>query len=85
MFVFFEKAPPAAAIADIQPLVTDAERLVVKGTAGYAYYTTGLGRAKLTSNVIERKLGLATLRNWNTVTALLEMAQVHLYKEAESA
>ncbi|HXR46498.1 MAG TPA: DUF1697 domain-containing protein [Candidatus Limnocylindrales bacterium] len=82
---FFEKAPAAAAIADIQPLVTDAERLVVKGTAGYAYYTTGLGRAKLTSNVIERKLGRATLRNWNTVTALLEMAQLHLYREAESA
>ncbi|MGB7768171.1 MAG: DUF1697 domain-containing protein [Verrucomicrobiia bacterium] len=72
---FFEKAPAASAIAEIQSLVTDAERLVVKGVAGYAYYTTGLGRAKLTSNVIERKLGLATLRNWNTVTALLKMSQ----------
>ena len=73
---FFEKAPAASAIADIQSLVSDAERLVVKGIAGYAYYSTGLGLAKLTSNVIERKLGLATLRNWNTVTALLKMAPV---------
>jgi uncharacterized protein (DUF1697 family) len=41
----------------------------------YACYAEGLGRAKLNSNVIERKLGLATLRNWNTITALLELAQ----------
>src|SRR5262249_31295391 len=66
---FFEKAPTVAAVEAIQGLVTDEERLVVKGTAGYAYYTTELGQAKLTSSVIERKLGMATLRNWNTVTA----------------
>jgi uncharacterized protein (DUF1697 family) len=71
---FFENTPTAAAIREIQPLITDAERLVIKGAAGYAYYADGLGRAKLSSNVIERKLGRATLRNWNTVTALLEMA-----------
>jgi uncharacterized protein (DUF1697 family) len=71
---FFGKAPSAAAIASICPLVTDDERLVVKGDAGYVYYAAGLGRAKLTGTVIERKLGLATLRNWNTVTALLKLA-----------
>ena len=70
---FFEKAPAAAAVEAIQGLATDEERLVVKGVAAYAYYANGLGRAKLTSSVIERKLGLATLRNWNTVTALLAM------------
>lgn len=71
---FFEKAPDAQAIAGIQPLVTRDEQLLVQGAVGYAYYATGLGKAKLTSTVIERKLGLATLRNWNTVTALLELA-----------
>lgn len=70
---FFEKPPMASAITSIQPLTSDAERLVVKGPAGYAYYAEGLGRAKLSSAMIERKLGLATLRNWNTVTALLEL------------
>jgi uncharacterized protein (DUF1697 family) len=70
---FFEKPPAPAGIASIQLLISDTERLVVKGPAGYAYYADGLGRAKLTSAVIERKLGLATLRNWNTVTALLEL------------
>lgn len=71
---FFEKAPSDAAIPGIQPLVTETERFVVRGEAGYAYYADGLGRAKLSGNVMERKLGLATLRNWNTVTALLAMA-----------
>jgi uncharacterized protein (DUF1697 family) len=68
---FFEKAPAPAAIESIQPHITDTERLVVKGAVAYAYFANGLGRAKLTSAIIERKLGLATLRNWNTVTALV--------------
>ncbi|MEI6084117.1 MAG: DUF1697 domain-containing protein [Verrucomicrobiota bacterium] len=70
---FFEKAPLPSAIQSIQPYLSDVEQLIVKGLAGYAFYTNGLGRAKLSSAVIERKLGLATLRNWNTVTALLDM------------
>lgn len=72
---FFAEAPTATAIESIQPYVNDSERLAVKGLAAYAYYADGLGRAKLSSAVIERKLGMATLRNWNTVTALLDMTQ----------
>ena len=71
----FEKPPSQAAIESIQPWINSSERLVIKGPAAYAYYEDGLGRAKLSSAVIERKLGLATLRNWNTITALLDMAQ----------
>ena len=69
-----EKSPSPAAIESIQPYINPTERLVVKGAAAYAYYADGLGRAKLSSAVIERKLGLATLRNWNTITALLQLA-----------
>jgi uncharacterized protein (DUF1697 family) len=75
---FFEKAPSPAAVQSVQPLVTEYERLLIIGDAGYVYYAAGLGRAKLNSNVIERKLGLATLRNWNTVTALVEMAGLYI-------
>ncbi len=75
---FFEKAPSPAAIQGIQPLITDDERLVVTGSAGYVYYVAGLGRAKLNGNVIERKLGLATMRNWNTVTALVNLAGLYM-------
>lgn len=71
---FFEKAPDAKSIASLAPYLSNDERLTVKGTAGYAYYANGLGRAKLSSVLIERKLGMATLRNWNTINALLELA-----------
>ncbi|HTB85111.1 MAG TPA: DUF1697 domain-containing protein [Candidatus Sulfotelmatobacter sp.] len=71
---FFEHPPGTDAIKNIQPFISDNEQLMIKGHAGYAYYADGLGKARLTSTVIERKLGMATLRNWNTVTALLEMA-----------
>ena len=72
---FFEKAPASDAIKSILSLTTGDERLTVIGDAGYACYFNGLGRAKLNSNIIERKLGMTTLRNWNTVNALLELAQ----------
>jgi len=72
---FFENPPSVALIKSIESLVDDDERLVVKGDVGYAYYSNGFSRAKLTSAVIERKLGMATLRNWNTVTTLLEMTK----------
>src|SRR6202000_2317674 len=57
---FFEKVPAVAAGVAIKSLATDEERLAVKGMAGYAHYVNGLGRAKLTGIVIERKLGMAT-------------------------
>ncbi len=72
---FFEQAPSEAAIASIAPYVNDMEQLVVRGGEGYLYYADGLGKAKLTHALIERRLGMATMRNWNTVTTLLEMAQ----------
>jgi uncharacterized protein (DUF1697 family) len=72
---FFEKAPAAAAVDAIRSLASDEERLVVKGPAAYVYYANGMGRAKLTSTIIERKLGAATMRNWNTVMALLAMLE----------
>ncbi len=71
---FFQKAPAVAAVEGIRDFVTDEEQLVVKGVVAFAYYKMGLGRAKLSSNLIERKLGLATLRNWNSVNALLALA-----------
>lgn len=41
----------------------------------YVWYRNGVGRTKLTNDVIERRLGVtATSRNWNTVTKLLELA-----------
>ena len=72
---FFEHAPTEVAIAGIAPYVNEMEKLVISGGEGYLYYAEGLGKAKLTHALIERRLGMSTLRNWNTVTTLLEMAQ----------
>lgn len=72
---FFENAPSATAVENIAPFVNDMEKLVVKGSEGYLHYNEGLGKAKLTNAIIERKLGMATLRNWNTVNTLLEMSK----------
>ncbi|HUK83385.1 MAG TPA: DUF1697 domain-containing protein [Verrucomicrobiae bacterium] len=71
---FFEKAPTPAAIKSIQPYINVREQLIVKNSAGYTYHADGLGRAKLSHAVIERKCGPTAMRNWNTVTALLELA-----------
>lgn len=71
---FFEGAPTAAGIEAIRPYTNEDEKLEVRGMHGYAYYAVGLGKSKLTNAIIERKLGLATMRNWNTVTTLLEMS-----------
>ena len=72
---FFASPPSAAAVKESASLGNDTERLVIKAGAGYVYYANGMGKAKLTSALIERKLGTVTVRNWNTVTALLKMAQ----------
>lgn len=72
---FLEKAPDAVAIAAIAPYTNPEEQLQVFGTEAYVYYSGGLGKAKLTNAIIERKLGLATMRNWNTVNTLLEMSR----------
>lgn len=72
---FFEHVPSTAAIESIAPYVNAMERLVVIGGEGYLYYDAGLGKAKLTHAIIERRLGMSTMRNWNTVTTLLEMAR----------
>lgn len=71
---FLENAPSTAAIDSIAPYTNADEQLQVRGREAYAYYQSGLGKAKLTNAIIERKLGMATMRNWNTVTTLLEMS-----------
>lgn len=72
---FFESAPSEAGIEAIRPYTNEDERLEVRGMHGYTYYAVGLGKSKLTNAIIERKLGMATMRNWNTVNTLLEMSK----------
>jgi uncharacterized protein (DUF1697 family) len=53
-----------------------AEQFAAGDRVVYVNYPEGMGRAVLTHQLLEKKLGvLATARNWNTVTRLLAMAE----------
>jgi len=73
---FFDKKVSADTLRDAYG---DKGPEVIRGGAGrelYIDYVDGVGRSKLTHGLIERTLGAtATLRNWNTVTKLLAMAE----------
>lgn len=72
-FLAAEPAPPAR--AKLLGIHAGLEELHIEGSDVYAYYPNGIGRAKLSSALIEKTLQTAgTGRNWNTVTKLLEMA-----------
>jgi uncharacterized protein (DUF1697 family) len=47
-----------------------AEIVKAKGKQAYIFYPNGQGRSKLTNAIIEKRIGRATGRNWNTVMKL---------------
>ena len=72
---FFSEAPKADAVKSLEALASKSEQLRHAGTEVYLYYRDGMGRAKLTMNVLEKALAVtATARNWNTVNRLYEMS-----------
>ena len=63
--------PRATAVAALQGAITGRERVRCAGRHAYIVYPDGMGRSRLTTAVIERKLGTrCTCRNWNTVLRL---------------
>jgi uncharacterized protein (DUF1697 family) len=72
LHVAFLSAAPAGTI---DAAAYAPEKLRIAGREVYAWYPNGMGRSKLTNTVLERHLGVsATMRNWNTVTKLAELA-----------
>src|SRR5258706_93867 len=67
--LFLKRAPTAEEIAALQA-VTSPEVIKAKGKQAYIFYPNGQGRSKLTHAMIEKRLGRATGRNWNTVLKL---------------
>ncbi len=74
----FLSAPlPAGRLGDAEEAAVAPERFAVAPGRReiFLWYANGMARAKLTGMLTDRKLGVgATVRNWNTVTKLLEMA-----------
>jgi len=70
------KGPPARGAAGaLQAAIIGHELVRVDGRCAYIVYPDGIGRSKLTSALIEKKLGTrGTARNWNTVLKLDALA-----------
>jgi uncharacterized protein (DUF1697 family) len=72
--VFLKSAPPNGAVERLRPAIKGRETVELRGKELYAVYPDGVGRSKLTMQLIERHLGTrGTGRNWNTVLKLAEM------------
>jgi uncharacterized protein (DUF1697 family) len=73
---FLAQAPKADAVEKLQARATKAEQMRCGDKEIYVYYVDGMGRAQLlTHGVVERVLAVSvTMRNWNTVSKLHQMA-----------
>ena len=69
------EAPGAKAVTALREAITGREVLRASGRSAYVIFPDGTGRSRLTSTLIEKKLGTrGTGRNWNTVLKLGELA-----------
>ncbi len=73
--VVLKAAPDRARVKALEQAITGREIVGVHGRCAYIVYKDGIGRSRLTSAVIENKLGTrGTARNWNTVLKLHALA-----------
>jgi uncharacterized protein (DUF1697 family) len=75
--VVLKDAPEAEAVTALQSAIKGREVVRAKGRQAYITYPDGMGRSRLTTALIERKLGTrGTARNWNTVLKLAALASL---------
>ena len=74
--VLMKQAPKAGAVEALRKAIVGRELVEARGRDAYFVYPDGVGRSKLTPNLIERHLGGGgTARNWNTVLKLLALTR----------
>ena len=80
LHVTFVYAPPAATrLSALEKPAAGNDEFLVAGREIFLFCPDGYGRTKLSNTFFEKKLGVpATTRNWNTINALLQMAQAAL-------
>lgn len=72
---FMSEKPSSAQIAALDPNRSKPDEFSVHGREIYLRFPAGLGQSKLTNDYFDRTLKtVVTVRNWNTVLALREMA-----------
>jgi len=71
---FLAELPSPEAVAGLDPARSTIDRFAVRGREVYLHVPGGMGRTKLTNDWFDRQLGgCLTVRNWRTVSALVEM------------
>jgi uncharacterized protein (DUF1697 family) len=71
---FLAAAPDANNLEKLKAVDRGDEQFIIIESNIYGYSPNGFGRAKITNNLIEKKLKVeATSRNWKTVNKLVEM------------
>ena len=72
---FLSEIPKQESIELLNEIDYSPEEFVISGKIIYLHYPNGFGRAKLTHNIIERKLKVrATTRNLRTVGKLIDLS-----------
>ncbi len=76
LLVAFQVTPmPKERIDAVDPTTFGPEVVRLGDGVVYLWYREGIGRSKLTVDVLEKRLGaIVTARNWNTVTKLRALA-----------
>lgn len=72
--MFLKRAPELTKVEALQAAIAGPEIVRADGTELYIVYPDGMGRSRLTSSLIEKKLGTrGTGRNWNTILKLRDL------------
>jgi uncharacterized protein (DUF1697 family) len=75
LVLFLKEAPAREAVTALQNAIVGREVVIARGRHAYVVYPDGIGRSRLTSALIDKKLGTrGTGRNWNTVLKLGALA-----------
>ncbi|WP_345454167.1 DUF1697 domain-containing protein [Deinococcus aluminii] len=75
-FVLFSEPPPSRKVGGLLGQDYGEEELAITEDAAYLLIPGTYGRGRLSSNFLERKLGVAaTMRNFNTLSRLVEMSR----------
>jgi uncharacterized protein (DUF1697 family) len=73
--MFLKDEPPADAIAALRKATVGRETIAAEARQLYIIYPDGIGRSKLTTSLIEKRIATrGTGRNWNTLVKLTAAA-----------
>ena len=76
LVTFLAGEPPRDAEANLEKFKNFPEQLHLKGCELYIYFPNGAGRSKLPWSAVDRFLKVTgTARNWNSVQAMLKIAE----------